>query len=80
MLVTFLAPERNGGEMGGRRQQSGSGGGSAAMVVVEAEGTSGSDVDGRLSLSSANNIQHRPLYSPRRRRPSQTFLRMRGPQ
>lgn len=34
------------------------------MVVVEVEGASGSDVDGRLSLSSANNIQHSPLYSP----------------
>jgi len=28
----------------------------------EAEGASGSDVDGRLSLSSANNIQRSPLH------------------
>lgn len=43
----------------------------AVMVVVEAEGASGSDVDGRLSLSSANNIQHSPLYSPHHlRKPS----------
>lgn len=34
----------------------------APLVLVEAEGASGSDVDGRLSLSSANNIQHRPLH------------------
>lgn len=58
-----------GGSGGGR-------GGAAAvavtvMVVVEAEGASGSDVDGRLSLSSANNIQHSPLYSPHHlRKPS----------
>lgn len=45
----------------------------AMMVVVEAEGASGSDVDGRLSLSSANNIQRSPLYSPHHlRKPPQT--------
>jgi hypothetical protein len=40
-------------------------------TAVEAEGASGSDVDGRLSLSSANNIQHRSLRPLRRlRKPS----------
>jgi len=82
MLVTFLAPERNDGEE--EEEVEAGGGGHAGdgavstaaaaavvTVVVEAEGASGSDVDGRLSLSSANNIQHRPLHPPHRlRKPS----------
>lgn len=74
MLVTFLAPERHDDDdddEGGRRRRQRWRGRAAMMVVVEAEGASGSDVDGRLSLSSANNIQHSPLYSPHRlRKPS----------
>lgn len=34
-----------------------------SVLSEEADVASGNDVDGRLSLSSANNIQHRPVYT-----------------
>lgn len=34
-----------------------------SVLSQEADVASGNDVDGRLSLSSANNIQHRPVYT-----------------
>lgn len=71
MLVTFLARlggEEGGGERGSwkrREKVSLERAISRAVSALsqEADVASGNDVDGRLSLSSANNIQHRPVYT-----------------